>query len=120
MLTGEVAIQIVVKQEDGAADAEYRDAQPRRRQLGAHAGEEQRRREEDDAEHVVRGALDVAARPAAANTSACASSRSAVARASSSYSGIANGVGGASGLLRGLVATQASTAGLNSARNRWK
>ena len=53
--------------------------------------------EQDDAEHVVGRSLDVAAHRAAACSSDSASSCSASVRASSWYSGIANGVGGASG-----------------------
>ena len=46
------------------------------------------------------------------------SRRSDAALAASLYCGIANGDSGAPGFLRGLVATQASNAGLNSGRKR--
>ena len=59
-------------------------------------------------------------RACAAKTSASASSRSASVRAASLYWGIANGVSGRFGFFSGLVAIQASTAGLNSLRNRLK
>ena len=59
-------------------------------------------------------------RASAANISASASSRSASVRAATVYSGIANGVSGASAFWSGRVATQASTAGLNSSRKRLK
>ena len=49
---------------------------------------------------------------------AFASSSSAIVVAASTYCGIANGESGASGFLRGRVATQASNAGTNSGRKR--
>ena len=49
---------------------------------------------------------------------ALTSRRSDVALAASLYCGMANGESGALGFLRGLVATQALNAGLNSGRKR--
>ena len=59
-------------------------------------------------------------REVAAQVSACASSLAASSRAADRYCGIANGVSGAFAFLIGFVAIQATTAGLNSARNRSK
>jgi hypothetical protein len=52
------------------------------------------------------------------DAAACASRPSAFAVAASLYWGIANGDSGASGFIRGLVATQAWNAGWNSGRKR--
>ena len=59
-------------------------------------------------------------REAAARSSASVRSFSASSLAADVYCGIANGVSGAFGFIRGLVAIHASTAGLNSARKRLK
>src|SRR5580765_2147325 len=47
--------------EDREPEAEEHDPDPARRELCTHAGEEERGREENDAEDVVRGTLDIRA-----------------------------------------------------------
>ena len=59
-------------------------------------------------------------RAVAAQASASAWSLSASSRAADVYWGIAKGLSGAFGFFSGLVAIQATTAGLNSGRKRSK
>ena len=85
--------------------------------LRADAREEQGRREEHDPEDVVRAPLDVPARlgrePVRGRFEPV---RFLVRR--EPVLGELERVSGASGVVRGRVATQASNAGLNSSRNR--
>ena len=89
-------------------------------ELGAHAGEEERDGEEDDCEDVVGSSLDVL--PDGRRTRL--GPRRPGARASSSaaslYSGIANGLSGASGFFKRLRCDPGVDGGLNSGRNRLK
>ena len=103
--------------EEDATDREHRLSQTPGSELRAHPREEERDREQDDAEDVVRGALDVR-RTLAGECSAVRSSRSASALAANRYSGIAKGVGGAPLVSSGFVASHALNAGLNSGRKR--
>ena len=113
-LTGEVAIQATVPTKTTTPSPSSTIRRPARRELRAHAGEEQRGREEDDAEHVVRRALDVRAAPRRPDRPTPPRAGPPSSCAASWYWGIANGVSGAFGFFSGFVAIQASTAGLNS------
>ena len=76
-----------------------------------------RGREEDDGQHVVVGTL-VRRSAAACLTPAASFRRSLFTVSATRYCGIANGVRGAFGFVRGRVASQAANAGLNSGRKR--
>ena len=62
MLTGEVAIQVAVPRKRAQPIQSITMRSLGDVELGAHAREEEGGGEEDDAEHIVRGALDVPAR----------------------------------------------------------
>ena len=116
-LTGNVATQVSVASEQQASEAEDRPFAPARPQPRADAREEQRRREQDDGEHVAVGAFDVLPASSAAAV-AFASSRSTSSLAARRYSGNANGDSGASRFVNGRDAIHVWNAGVNSSRNR--
>ena len=103
-------------EEDRPADPEQDLALPQRLELRRDAGEEEARGEEDDGEHVVVGALVRVS--AASGGRRPRRSAAALTASATRYCGIANGVRGAFGFVRGLVASHAAKAGRNSFRNR--
>ena len=119
MLTGDVAIQISVPRKTKQPSVERDRPEPHVGEPGAEACKEERDREEDDAEDVVRPTLDVAPHLRGGDLGRGVS-RLASAAAASLYCGIANGVSGASGFTSGRVSSQAWTAGRNSLRKRLK
>ena len=118
MLTGEVAIHasVTTKTAQPMPTVTWRSAPAL--VFRAHTGEEERHREQHDAEHVVRSALDVAPRPCREHLPGIEARRVGGRRQLVLRHG--EGRQRRGWVLQRRVAIQAFTAGLNSVRNRLK